>query len=229
MPPKNNLTGRVFGKLTVIEEAGRARDGAIMWRSRCECGGWRTCDGWALKSGATRSCGCLLRDARPATEPEPVNGARWIALTRGKWTLVDESDYGLVARHSWFWLKGYAAAHMPEIRKAPVTLHRFLLPGIVEIDHVNRDPLDNRRANLRPCDRSENNANGRLRRDSTSGFRGVSRKGSGWCAEVSFKGNRYRRGGFTTPEAAARARDLKAIELHGEFVRLNFPELAEAR
>jgi hypothetical protein len=48
-----NIAGEVFGKLTVLEYAGRAK-----WHCRCACGTKTTVHGQSLRRGATRSCGC---------------------------------------------------------------------------------------------------------------------------------------------------------------------------
>ncbi|GAH20073.1 unnamed protein product, partial [marine sediment metagenome] len=42
-----------------------------------------------------------------------------------------------------------------------------------QIDHINRDGLDNRKCNLRPCTNSQNQKNSKLRKDNKSGLRGV--------------------------------------------------------
>lgn len=55
-----NLIGEKFGKLTVIEEAGRNRRKNVIWRCICECGNETTSPTTAdLRSGNTESCGCL--------------------------------------------------------------------------------------------------------------------------------------------------------------------------
>jgi hypothetical protein len=58
-----DLTGRRFGRLTVVERDWASSDGhATMWWTRCDCGGQGPKRAGALTSGATRSCGCLLRE-----------------------------------------------------------------------------------------------------------------------------------------------------------------------
>lgn len=52
------LTGQKFGRLHVITEAYKTRNG-IMWECRCECGTVKPISGSKLVSGSTRSCGCL--------------------------------------------------------------------------------------------------------------------------------------------------------------------------
>lgn len=59
MPRIDDLTGRKFGKLTVIEKA-ESRDGHAVWLCECECGNKKEVRASCLKKGETKSCGCLL-------------------------------------------------------------------------------------------------------------------------------------------------------------------------
>ena len=53
-----DLTGQVFGKLTVLKFAGKNSKGRHMWNCKCECGKETTVQGLSLKSGHTKGCGC---------------------------------------------------------------------------------------------------------------------------------------------------------------------------
>lgn len=55
----DDLTGRRFGMLVVKELAGRSPAGAIVWRCQCDCGAISKTLAGKLRSGHTRSCGCL--------------------------------------------------------------------------------------------------------------------------------------------------------------------------
>jgi len=90
---------------------------------------------------------------------------------------------------------------------------------VSDIDHINRDPLDNRLANLRVATRSENNANTGLRRNNTSGFKGVSfhKKAGRWQARMTVNGRGRSLGLYATPEAAHAAYAAAAQTVHGEF------------
>ena len=57
-----DMTGRVCGKLTVIEQADRNTLGQALWRCVCECGNECVTTGVYLRSGHTKSCGCLCAD-----------------------------------------------------------------------------------------------------------------------------------------------------------------------
>lgn len=99
-------------------------------------------------------------------------------------------------------------------------LHRLLLdlPEGVETDHVNRNPADNRRSNLRVATRSQNLAN-RRPPARTRNYTGVCPNYNRWQARV---GDIYV-GVFATEEEAAKARDRAAQQIYGEFAVLNFP------
>lgn len=88
------------------------------------------------------------------------------------------------------------------------------------IDHINCDRTDNRVANLRQASYNDNNKNASIRKDNTSGYKGVSwdaSKGK-WVASVMHNKKTYRVGSFSDPEAAYEARCKLAASLHKEFV-----------
>jgi hypothetical protein len=55
------MAGQVFGRLTVIEQAGKYRT-ECTWTCICDCGNTTVTTGYRLRSGATKSCGCLHRE-----------------------------------------------------------------------------------------------------------------------------------------------------------------------
>lgn len=86
-----------------------------------------------------------------------------------------------------------------------------------EVDHINGDKSDNRPCNLRDASRSQNMANTGLRRDNTSGHRGVSfdARRQRWRAIIQ----RRHLGYFHTYEGAAAAYNAAYVEIFGEFAR----------
>lgn len=58
-----DLSGRRFGRLTVLEPARRrGSQGKLLWLARCDCGWEGIVFGFALRNGNTRSCGCRARE-----------------------------------------------------------------------------------------------------------------------------------------------------------------------
>jgi hypothetical protein len=93
-----------------------------------------------------------------------------------------------------------------------------------EIDHKNGDYCDNRIANLREADSSQNKAN-KLRksrnRPPISGYKGVEQGYAGrWVARICMRGVRTYLGSYDTPDEAHAAYCKAAAEIHGEFARV---------
>lgn len=87
------------------------------------------------------------------------------------------------------------------------------------VDHIDGESLNDAIANLREATQSQNNANAKLSRRNTTGFKGVSRSGNRFVAHI--RKNRYLHhlGSFETPEEAHRAYMEAAVRLFGEFAR----------
>lgn len=69
---KKKFIGKRFGKLVVIEYAGKAANRNILWKCRCDCGGVIVRPSGQLTSGGVKSCGCLPK-SRPPTEQAQIN------------------------------------------------------------------------------------------------------------------------------------------------------------
>lgn len=104
-------------------------------------------------------------------------------------------------------------------------LHRVLLGFFAgdsrEADHANGNGLDNRRANLRQATRSQQQCNRGKPVTSLRRFKGVQQRGLRFRACIQVSGVHVCIGTFDTEIEAALAYNAKAIELHGEFARLN--------
>lgn len=76
-----------------------------------------------------------------------------------------------------------------------------------ELDHIDRNPLNNSLANLRVATRSENNRNRRLSEYNTSGFRGVYKgRDNRWVSQLKINGTGHHLGVFDTIDQAIAAR-----------------------
>lgn len=155
---------------------------------------------------------------------------REIPLTRGAVALVDDEDYERVACHRWYCEPHGYAARKDGDRK--VYMHRFVFddPSVAQVDHINGDRLDNRRANLRAASSANNQRNRKkIYREQTSRFKGISfhpRTGT-WFAYITVEGKRHSLGYHHDEIRAARIYDRAALHFFGEFARLNFPDDVE--
>lgn len=62
MSKVNDLIGKKFGKLTVVERCGSNKNGRALWLCRCECGNKKIILGNSLLSKSTLSCGCYNKE-----------------------------------------------------------------------------------------------------------------------------------------------------------------------
>lgn len=56
---KIDMVGKKFGRWTVIKENGRNKSRTMLYKCECECGAQKTVNGASLRTGASKSCGCL--------------------------------------------------------------------------------------------------------------------------------------------------------------------------
>jgi hypothetical protein len=155
-------------------------------------------------------------------------------LTHGV-CLVDEADLALVADWNWWsqtagdavYVRGYRIGQWGAGSHS--YLHRHLC-GLgpwretrLDVDHVNRNPLDNRRRNLRVVTRSRNLLNTVVRAGGSSRFRGVSldRRSGKWKAYIKVNGRHRHLGLFAVEEEAARAYNVAALAAWDDAAPLN--------
>lgn len=138
--------------------------------------------------------------------------------------LLDPADEPLWSSKKWCPHGRSSEYFKAKVDGQMVYLHRIVAgagPGQI-VDHINGNPLDCRRSNLRLCDRVGSNSNRGRRRDSNAPYKGITRTKSGrWLAQIMCRKIYERIGLFDTPEAAAAAYDVRATQLHGEYARTN--------
>lgn len=150
--------------------------------------------------------------------------------------LFDEEDRGVVEGHLWHVRRVpgsrlvYAQTNILKgACRTTKLMHRFITgaPHDMDVDHANGNGLDNRRCNLRVCSTQENVQNRGPNRTNPAKFKGVTMRsrtsGVAWEARCGGRGVEKFLGSFQSAEEAARAYDLEAIRLYGEFARPNFP------
>jgi hypothetical protein len=161
---------------------------------------------------------------------------RQIPLSQGKFATVSAEDFRRVMKHKWCLhqatlSKTYAQSNMKINGKwKRVLLHRFLMnaqPG-QQVDHKDRDGLNNTRENLRFCTHAQNlhNSPAHVSKNKTSRFKGVSwsKVMKKWHAQIMVSRKYHSLGYFHSEEEAARAYDDASRKHLGEFASVNFNE-----
>lgn len=159
----------------------------------------------------------------------PGKGARLIALSRGLFAVVDACDFERLNRHKWCALSaGHTCYAVRSENRRTILMHREIMhpPKGMVVDHIDGNGLFNRQSNLRVCTQAQNGYNRAPSRRRTSRFKGLyyCRRKRKWIAEIIFNKHKTHIGTFADEVEAARARDRKAVELHGVYAFLNFPD-----
>jgi hypothetical protein len=146
----------------------------------------------------------------------PLNGKHG----KGKFALVDDEDYEELMKYKWRVNSvGYA------VRGYSISMHRLIMncdKGLL-VDHINHEPLDNQKRNLRICTTSQNGMNRVPKKGGTSKYKSVyfNKAAKKWRASIMINGKSIHLGTFNTELEAAQAYNAKAKELFGEFAHIN--------
>lgn len=208
-PPCKDYIGMRFGRLTVLEYAGTARQlGKIgtpnFWKCRCDCGNKAVVSQTELQSGGTKSCGCL---SKPPLQD--YVGKRFGKLVvqkyAGKWD-------GL---HRWLCIcdcgnetvVGQADLKSGHTKSCGCRQKKVYMENLKIIDGTSVALLEAARRQ-------------RLISTNSSGYNGVyqNRKHGKWVAQITFKGKTYYLGAFTEIKDAAKARKVAEEHMYGEFL-----------
>lgn len=172
---------------------------------------------------------------------------REIELTQGQVALVDEGIYELLSQRKWlahksrgifYARRGEASNGRSRNKQITVFMHNIIweqingrpVPEGLEVDHIDRNGLNNQYSNFRLATRAQQTQNRGMCKNNTSGYMGVS-----WAkdrqknyAYISVDNKRKNLGYFDDPIEAAHVRDQAEIKYHGEFAVLNFPDEVRA-
>jgi len=163
-----------------------------------------------------------------------------IQLTQEQVALVDDRDYGWLNQWKWcaMWDSKRSVFRAVRKRGGRLVLMSREICGLGKDDkqvgdHRNHDTLDNQRHNLRVCTQQQNTYNRKkglhCNRKCSSVFVGVywHKNNKRWVSRIKHNGTDIHIGSFDSEIEAAKARDIKAKELFGDFACLNFPSPQE--
>lgn len=230
-----DLSGQKIGRLTVTSTYESRKSGKstrIYWLCKCSCGNEVWVSAGNLASGNVQSCGCLAkeltiqRSKRENTFEHVSDGYVCGYDSNGECFLFDECDFDKVNKYCWHVShEGYVKTNMPKSndkKRRLVVLHRYLLDMLDEdfswnkvVDHINGDPRDNRRSNLRIATQKENSQNTGPYRNSKIGVPGVTKCSNcpGYIVRATYNGKRIYGGYFRDLDEAKK----KAVELHDKY------------
>jgi len=146
---------------------------------------------------------------------------------------VDDIDFERLNQNTWrLGSNGYAQRtdNLSNGGAICILMHRFVMNcgDGYEIDHLNRNKLDNQKHNLRICNHSQNVQRipkGLMRkRQMSSRFKGVYfyKRYQKWCSRICISGQYLFLGLFDSESEAAKRYDIAAKKAHGEFAYTNF-------
>jgi len=156
-----------------------------------------------------------------------------LPLTQDQFAIVDEDDYDRLAQYKWCVSRSrnclYARRSSKyQGKKITLQMHRVVL-GLeyndnLIIDHINRNGLDNRKANLRIVSQKINSYNCKMQRHNTSGYRGVAfyKQTGKYASYIKINGIQKHLGFYETPIEAALAHDVASLLAYKENAIINF-------
>lgn len=221
------LTGMTFGRWTVLEQS-ELKNKKDVWKCQCSCKDKTIRDvlGYNLRSGSSKSCGCLSRE-KNSKRLKKYNAATFyenyvVMYTKDNRPFyVDIEDYPRVKDMFWYMDEhGYLLCNTGN---KIVLLHRFIMNATddVIIDHEGGKTSrhDNRKSNLRVGTQTFNNMNRERQSNNKSGVTGVCwvNRDKRWLAQIKIYGKRKYLGEYKNIDDAIAARKKAEEELFGEW------------
>jgi hypothetical protein len=216
-----DLTGEIFGKLTVVGEDKGTPKGYNYWRCECECGGKSSVRSSYLRSGHTKSCGCLR-----STVSKELNTTHGLADNR-----IYNVYIGMKAR-----CYNKNSGSYPNYGGRGITVCPYWLESFenfyndigvdyeegLQLDRIDND-LGYSKENCRWATPQQNQMNKGYNINASSKYKGVSwnKRSTKWLAKIKKNGKVHYIGTFTLETEAALAYNKKALELNGEYAYLN--------
>lgn len=223
-------------RLTIIEQVEdyvepKSQIHQAQWLCKCSCDEHNqiVATGKAIKSGNTKSCGCLKKESTSLRfkkynkyDLSGDYGVGWTFNTNKEF-YFDLEDYEKIKNYCWYENKDYRNNYRRLVSRDPktnemVSMHQLIFEK--NCDHKNRNTLDNRKNNLRPATNTENVQNQSRGRNNTSGFIGVSfhKTTNQWMAYIKPPNKKTKNLGYFNNKKDAIITRLKAeIKYFGNF------------
>lgn len=245
-PQPEDLTGKTFGRWHVIKLNPHKPYKKVTWDCVCDCQmnkpeserRHNAVSASHLKSGASKSCGCLSRELATGRSVnkrynryEERDGYMVGYTFKGEEFYFDKADFELVKPYCWSIARGYAVTVIPSTMNngkyhQNLRMHRLIMNpndwdhNNNEVDHINGIRCDNRRSNLRIVTHSENMRNAGWCSNNSSGYKGVyyNKRDDLWSASICVDGEKHTEY-YHTKEEAIEARKRLEKKYYGEFVR----------
>jgi len=210
------MIGRTFGELTVKNCAGRNRHGQRLWSCECSCGSKKDIVQQSLKSGATRSCGCLQKKrASKAHRTHGATGTRefstWVKIRSRCYKKTDHAykyygASGIEMEEAW---QDNFSNFLRDMGKIPSAKHT-----IERVDNLGNYCKENC---IWTDDRSLQGYNRRIQRNNKSGKSGVffRKKIGKWEASIWHSGRKIVLGFYSNKEDAILSREEAEIKYYG--------------
>ncbi len=141
--------------------------------------------------------------------------------------LINDEDKERCLNHSWHKVTNDSGSAIitSDINGITTSLGRYILNynGPLDIDHRDRNYLNNQKNNLRIATRQQNLANQPYYINNTSGYKGVTwhKKSKKWYAQIKVNRQHIHLGTFHDIKLAAKAYNDAAVKYFGEFAWLN--------
>ena len=143
-----------------------------------------------------------------------------IPLNKTKVALVDDEDFIWLSEKKWSYHGPYVSRKQSN---KTILLHREILKVSqgLEVDHINGNPLDNRKENLRIATHQQNLFNSKISKNNKSGYKGVCWQRGKWQASIKVKGKQKYLGVYKDKKIAALAYNIASIGFYGKFANKN--------
>lgn len=222
------LLSKKFGVMTVIKDLGidyiyqTKNKRGKMYLCKCDCGNEKRVYGQDLISKKVTSCGCGVWKSS-LTKKENIydlTGCFGVGISsNGRKFYFDLEDYEKIKEYCWC-VGADGRVHTNTGEGKQLRMHKIIMddiPSNIIIDHINRQPWDNRKENLRTATKTQNNMNADRKKTNTSGVTGLSwvKENKRWDAYLGVNGKRIKLGYFVDKKEAVKARLEAEMKYYG--------------